>query len=456
VADLNAVASNPPNAATLALVQKTISDLNTYQKFVAAVHSEVLKGSPLIADETPTVQYLQSATALSNDFSKMEKSITGAVTTAQAKIGTSISSTKTLLWVVTGISVLVGILAMTLIILSITRPLAKLTAAARRFARGAIDIDLDIQGRDEIASVADSFREAIGAQQKLSGGMLEFAGGHIAVPFEPRSEEDVLGKAFLQMQGQMRGALGDRATTRALESGMGELLETLQTLDQGLAAMIDGDLTVAVDSDLATIAAVEEGDELGFVAERYNEMLLAAQRSIEGYNSMRETLRAKLGDESSLEALAARMDSLTSNCLADLRSALQEMNDGNLTISLTPRTKRIEARAGKTPGELADVFNAMLDNTQAAVLAYNGMRQKVAAMLAEISLSAGSLSSASTQMTSTSEEAGRAIAEIASAAGRGACGASLPAFPPRCGSGAGTGRLRSRVRRRAQMPPASP
>ena len=39
-------------------------------------------------------------------------------------------------------------------------------------------------------------------------------------------------------------------------------------------------------------------------------MIESAQASLEGYNAMRETLREKLGDHSSLEALTERLESL--------------------------------------------------------------------------------------------------------------------------------------------------
>jgi methyl-accepting chemotaxis protein len=345
------------------------------------------------------------------------------VTAAEGNIGSSISRTRTVLWILTGVSVLIGLIAMTFILLSITRPLAKLATAARRFASGAVDIELDVHGKDEIATVADSFREAITAQRQLSSDVIEFSKGHIAVPFEPRSEEDVLGQAFVEMQSQMRTALGDRSTMRELESGMGELLETLQTLDHGLAAMAAGDLTIAVDADLAPIAALEAGDELGFVAERYNSMLIVAQRSIEGYNAMREALRVKLGDQSSLEALSERLEHLSSQDLAELQAAMGAMNDGDLTVEVSSYTDAIPVQDGQEIGQLADVFNMMLANTQASIASYNGMREKVAAMLAEITTSSESLSSASNQMASTSEEAGRAIAEIANAVNSVAQGA---------------------------------
>ena len=39
-------------------------------------------------------------------------------------------------------------------------------------------------------------------------------------------------------------------------------------------------------------------------------MLAKAQTALEGYNSVRETMRAALGDESCLEGLQARLNSL--------------------------------------------------------------------------------------------------------------------------------------------------
>ena len=52
----------------------------------------------------------------------------------------------------------------------------------------------------------------------------------------------------------MQAALGERSTTRQLQSGMGELLGTLQHLEHGLQSMNDGDLTVAVDAELSPIS----------------------------------------------------------------------------------------------------------------------------------------------------------------------------------------------------------
>jgi len=339
------------------------------------------------------------------------------------QIGSTLDSLRTTVIVLTVVSVLVGGLIMLMIIRSITGPLANVAGAAKRFARGSVDVELNVHGKDEIATVADSFREAIAVQKQIADNMVEFSNGNLAVSFEPRSDEDVLGQAFVELQGQLQDALGEQSTTLQLQSGMGELLGTLQHLEQGLQSMNDGDLTVAVDAQLEPITPEVAGQSVGFVADSYNAMIESAQSSLEGYNAMRETLREKLGDHSSLEALTERLESLTGNCLTNLQSAMRAMNDGDLTITVEPQTHRIDSEVGENIGHLAEVFNETLANTKAAVEAYNAMRAKLATMLGDISHSSESLSAASTQMASTSEETGRAISEIAHAVGSVASGA---------------------------------
>ena len=90
---------------------------------------------------------------------------------------------------------------------------------------------------------------------------------------------------------------------------MTRLDECLGGLENGLSAMTDGDMTVAVSTDLDPIRAAQ-GEQVGHLAELFNSMLARARSSLEGYNSMRETLREALGDQSSLESLTARLESL--------------------------------------------------------------------------------------------------------------------------------------------------
>ena len=87
------------------------------------------------------------------------------------------------------------------------------------------------------------------------------------------------------------------------------------------------------------------------------------------------------------------------------------MNDGDLTTTVTPVTTPIDAadRRGRRPARRGVQRDAAATRRH-AVAGYNDMRVKLATMINEISHSSESLSAASTQMASTSEEAGRAIA----------------------------------------------
>ena len=48
---------------------------------------------------------------------------------------------------------------------------------------------------------------------------------------------------------------------------------------------------------------------------------------------------------------------------------MSAMNDGDLTIAVDSTTSAIAAADGENIGHLAEVFNAMLENTQSAIAA---------------------------------------------------------------------------------------
>ncbi len=146
-------------------------------------------------------------------------------------------------------------------------------------------------------------------------------------------------------------------------------------------------------------------------------------RLAQAFSTMGSTLRAELGDRSCLDTLVARMQSLQGNCLNDLRGGLEAMAGGDLTVAVTPVTQEISAEDGRSAGRLAEIFNAMLATTKSALVGYGDMRVKLTGMLGEITETSTTVSAASQQMASTSEEAGRAVGEIADAVSGVASGA---------------------------------
>ncbi|MDW5597174.1 methyl-accepting chemotaxis protein [Conexibacter stalactiti] len=229
--------------------------------------------------------------------------------------------------------------------------------------------------------------------------------------------------------------------------GLGIALLLSRRIVNGVRQMLTAARGIAV-GDVQQTVEIRSRDELGETGEAFRAMIAylsetadAASRIAEGdlavdvqpksdrdalgtaFKAMSDELRAALGDQSSLEQLVERMESLSANDLAQLEQALAAVADGDLTVDAAATTGPIETEAGLAAGRLAEIFNAMLAQLGSSVAGYNGMRAKVADLVGQISSETQAVAAASQQMATTSEESGRAVGEIASAVGEVAAGA---------------------------------
>jgi len=210
-----------------------------------------------------------------------------------------------------------------------------------------------------------------------------------------------------------------------------QLLERLHSMDQncleslvkGLHASQDGDLTVRAVPVTKRIDSTPDDPQLSELVVVFNSMLQKAQAALEGYNALREQLRAALGDQSCLGPLTERLHSLSDHCLAGLGDGLRAAAGGDLTVEAVAVTTRVDSRPGKDLGELGDVFNTMLGQAQGGLESYNNMRAELAVMIRQIAATATEVSGSSQNMSAASEETGAAIEQIAQATTSVAAGA---------------------------------
>jgi methyl-accepting chemotaxis protein len=193
----------------------------------------------------------------------------------------------------------------------------------------------------------------------------------------------------------------------------------LTDLGLGIEAMKNGDLTVAVAPVTSPIAGTHANAQIAETIELFNSMLGKAQATIESYNAMREDLRSRLGDQSSINDLEARLVSLSDNCLTGLGTGLAAVAEGDLTVDAHPVTEFIAAAPGTDLGHLGEIFNDMLATAQAGLVSYNEMRtrlnSRVGGMVDQIGSLSQRVSASSQEMSATSKETGIAIEEIARA-----------------------------------------
>ncbi len=191
---------------------------------------------------------------------------------------------------------------------------------------------------------------------------------------------------------------------------------------KGLHASDEGDFTVVATPVTKPIDVNTDDPELNELADVFNSMLSKAQAALEGYNTLREQLRAALGDQSCLQGLTDRLHSLSDHCLAGLGDGLKAAAGGDLSVEAIAVTSALP-HTGRSLGELGDVFNTMLSQAQGGLESYNSMRIGLAAMIRQISVTAGQVAGSSQAMSAASQQTGAAIEQIAQATNSVAAGA---------------------------------
>lgn len=111
--------------------------------------------------------------------------------------------TRSFLWVslvvVLAVS-LVAILAAAVFQRVIADPIKELEAGASCLARGSLDFKINYESRDEIGSLAESFRSMKHYLDNLSKSAERIASNDLTTPIESQGEDDVLGNAFGTMK----------------------------------------------------------------------------------------------------------------------------------------------------------------------------------------------------------------------------------------------------------------
>ena len=118
-----------------------------------------------------------------------------------------------------------------------------------------------------------------------------------------------------------------------------------------------------------------------------------------------------------------RLGVLSDTDTTELRAGLEALGEGDLTRHVESVTPAIEEHGHDELGQLTRMVEAIRENTVASVSAYEASRDALGEKVGRVATSASVLGAASEQMAASSDEAGRAVAEIAHAINDVASGA---------------------------------
>jgi methyl-accepting chemotaxis protein len=196
----------------------------------------------------------------------------------------------------------------------------------------------------------------------------------------------------------------------------GDAVAAIQAL---LADDVDGTLDVMNGKiDALKVSVAKQGEDgVSEAASAYSSsralLLVLALFAIAVVTAVAFVLSASLSR--GFRAIADRLESLRRHDQQDLAEGMRAMADGDLSHPVSLTTEAIADLASDEIGDAGRSVNAMLDANGEMIDAYNAMRTSLAQLVGDIGSNAATLSSASQQMAATSEEAGRAVGEIASA-----------------------------------------
>ncbi|MBJ6752533.1 HAMP domain-containing methyl-accepting chemotaxis protein [Geomonas anaerohicana] len=240
---------------------------------------------------------------------------------------------------------------------SISRPVGALSACADKLALGDVEVDIDTEGKDEIALLARSFKNMADNIKEASLAAERVAHGDLSVQVTPKSARDLMGnnlstmiatigKLSLEMNELIKaireGKLSVRADAASFQGAWGELLTGQNRLIEAFVQPIDVTsrhlARISVGDIPAKITDTYYGDfndiinSLNLLIEANNDATKLAKEIADG-NLLLE-VKQRSDNDGLMQALAAMVRNLT-RVVSDVKIAADNVTSGSQALSST-------------------------------------------------------------------------------------------------------------------------
>ncbi|GFO64984.1 methyl-accepting chemotaxis protein [Geomonas paludis] len=240
---------------------------------------------------------------------------------------------------------------------SISRPVSALSACADKLALGDVEVEIDTNGKDEMAELARSFRNMADNIKEASLAAERVAHGDLSVQVTPKSERDLMGNNLSTMIATIgklsqemndliksirEGKLSVRGDAASFQGAWGELLtgqnrlieafvQPIDVTSRHLARISKGDIP-------AKITDTYYGDfndiinSLNLLIEANNDATRLAKEIADG-NLLLE-VKQRSENDGLMQALASMVQNLT-RVVSDVKIAADNVTAGSQELSST-------------------------------------------------------------------------------------------------------------------------
>ena len=172
--------------------------------------------------------------------------------------------TMQVLWAVSGLAVLIGVVAAGFLMRTITRPLAEITEVAQAVAAGDFSRQVTINRRDEVGQLAHAFRSLLDYIKSIAVAADTLSQGDLRLEMQPRSQADVLSANVGHLAANLQGIFVQLNHNASALSGTSEKLSEVGEQVAGHIAQVSGNAnTVAaaaqqMSANMTTVSASAE------------------------------------------------------------------------------------------------------------------------------------------------------------------------------------------------------
>jgi methyl-accepting chemotaxis protein len=281
---------------------------------------------------------------------------------------------------------LIGIGVSIVIARAIAKPLTAIAGVAAEIAKGDVSHNIEINQKDEVGILADSFRQLVDYIRNLAGAAEKIANNDLTTVIEPKSDRDILGRSFKTMTTNLAAMirqLGENA--RELVSAATEIASSSEQMSKGAKDQSDqvNQVSTAVEEMTATVvessrnageastASKNAADTATTGGQIVNESIQAMQKIAATVRQSADSIAKLATSADQIGEIIGVIDDIAdqTNLLA-LNAAIEAARAGEQGRGfavVADEVRKLAERTGKATGEITDMIKGIQKETSEAV-----------------------------------------------------------------------------------------